>query len=236
MAGGFDDPKGYDCIAEHFTVKTAHGAFAVIMNARYGWGTPGSTNGPSQRYHRLFWDAVFGESTPEIGKANQDSKDDIAHLINRACMRWIYYQLNLFGDPTLTFYENDNIPPDTPQRPKGFPIGKEKTNYTFETSSTDPEDDQISYKWNWGDGTFSEWLGPFDSGETLFTEHSWNSSGIYLVRVKARDIHRGESDWSDPLPIFLPSSKPVINPLFTRLLEFLKTHFPRLIDLLEMLR
>jgi len=37
MAGGFDDPYGYDCIAEDFTVKTDTGAFAGIeWNNTYG--------------------------------------------------------------------------------------------------------------------------------------------------------------------------------------------------------
>jgi len=70
MAGGFDND---DCIAEYFTVKTDKAAFAVIMNARYGWGVKGSTDGPSQHFHRQFWDAILGESIPEIGKANHDS-------------------------------------------------------------------------------------------------------------------------------------------------------------------
>lgn len=100
MAGGFDDD---DCIAEHFTVKTDKAAFAVIMNARYGWGSPGGTNGPSQHFHRQFWDAVFAENTPVIGRANQDSKEDNLYRINQGCMRWCYYELNLFGDPTLAF-------------------------------------------------------------------------------------------------------------------------------------
>lgn len=99
MAGGFDDPYGYDCIAEDFTVKTENGAFAGIWNARYGWFWSYSTDGDSQRFHRQFWDAVFGENTPEIGKANHDSKEDNLHIITRSCIRWCYYQLNLFGDP-----------------------------------------------------------------------------------------------------------------------------------------
>ena len=37
------------------------GAFAVIMNARYGWGTRNSTDGPSQRFDRQFWDVALGD-------------------------------------------------------------------------------------------------------------------------------------------------------------------------------
>jgi len=97
LAGHLD---GTDCWAETMNIKTDHGAFALIMNARYGWGENNSTDGPSQRFNREFWDAVFDESTPEVGKANQDSKEDNLYRINEPCMRWITYQLNLFGDPS----------------------------------------------------------------------------------------------------------------------------------------
>ncbi|RLJ03783.1 MAG: hypothetical protein DRP08_03015, partial [Candidatus Aenigmatarchaeota archaeon] len=88
----------YDCICEHFTL-TPHGAFAFIGNSRYGWGHRYTTNGPSQHYDRQFYDAIFNESIGNIGKANQDSKEDNVWQINGSCMRWCYYELNLFGDP-----------------------------------------------------------------------------------------------------------------------------------------
>jgi len=100
LAGHLD---GLDCWAEAITVKMDHGAFAAVMNARYGWGEFSSTDGPSQRFNREFWDAVFNtaEGKPEIGKANHDSKEDNLYRINEDCMRWCYYELNLFGDPTV---------------------------------------------------------------------------------------------------------------------------------------
>jgi len=114
MAGGFDNG---DCIAEHFTLKTNHGAFAGIWNARYGWGTRGSTDGPSQRFDREFFDAIFNEGVrypkkTSLGAANQDSKEDNLWRINQSCMRWCYYELNLFGDPQISLkpvpkYEHD---------------------------------------------------------------------------------------------------------------------------------
>lgn len=103
MSGGFDNPEGYDCIAEHYTVKTSHAAFAGIWNARYGFFWSYSTDGDSQRFHRQFWDAIFGENITAIGHANQDSKEDNLFMITRSCMRWVYYETNLFGDPTISF-------------------------------------------------------------------------------------------------------------------------------------
>ena len=96
-AGAFDYN---DCIAEHFTI-TEHGAFGGVWNARYGFGASYSTDGPSQRYDREFWDAVYGEQLNTLGMANHDSKEDNAYRINEQCMRWCYYETNLFGDPSL---------------------------------------------------------------------------------------------------------------------------------------
>jgi hypothetical protein len=108
LAGHFD---GMDCWAEYANIKSAYGAFAVVMNARYGWGLYNSTDGPSQRYHRQFWDAVFkdSEDKPELGRANTDSKEDNRFKVNDPCMRWCMYEINLFGDPALSFFATSQV-------------------------------------------------------------------------------------------------------------------------------
>ncbi len=103
LAGHFDD---FDCFAEYMTIKYMNGAFALIMNARYGWGEYYVTDGASQRYHREFVDAIYGEDIRVFSKANQDSKEDNLYRINDECMRWCTYELNLFGDPTLALKQH----------------------------------------------------------------------------------------------------------------------------------
>ncbi|MGF3554361.1 MAG: C25 family cysteine peptidase [Thermoplasmatota archaeon] len=228
MAGGFDDPNNYDCIAEYLTVKTEYAAFAAIMNARYGWGVVGGTDGGSQRYHRQFWDAVFGEGITELGKANQDSKEDNLYRIYQPVMRWCYYQLNLFGDPALAFFTTENSPPEKPEKPFGLSIGKINQQYNFTTNTTDVDEDKIFYKWDFGDGTFSKWLGPFNSGETVIISHNWSKKGLYNVKVKARDSHRAESPWSEPLSIKITKPRTFNYNAIIRLLQrftFLKFIF-----------
>ncbi len=105
--GRFDET---DCFAEHITVNTDYGAFAAIMNTREGWYTVNSTNGPSHWFNREFWDAVYNESKSNIemkrlGVANQDSKEDNLYRINEDYTRWCYYEITLFGDPALLFYD-----------------------------------------------------------------------------------------------------------------------------------
>ena len=100
LAGHFDNDE---CWAETINCKTDYGAFAVIMNARYGFGQFSSTDGASQRYNREFWDAIFNanEMKTPLGRANADSKEDNLYRIGDDYMRWCYYEITLFGDPTL---------------------------------------------------------------------------------------------------------------------------------------
>ncbi len=200
-AGAFDQG---DCIAEHWTVKTPHAGFAVIMCARYGWGVIGSTDGANQRFHRYFWDAVFSRNITSLGWANQDSKEKNVHRINGGCMRWVYYEMNLFGDPALEFFPSGNAAPSKPAAPAGTSKGSTKTDYTFTASTTDPDGDLLYYKFSFGDGTYSAWLGPYASGVNVTISHNWSKLGSYNVQVRAMDTHHSQSDWSDPLPVKMP--------------------------------
>ena len=90
-----------DCAAEYFTVKTEHGAFAGIWNVRAGLGREYSTDGPSNRFDREFWDALYNEKLETIGKANHDSKEDNIFLLDQFGIHWCMMGTNLFGDPAV---------------------------------------------------------------------------------------------------------------------------------------
>ena len=55
----------------------------------------------------------------------------------------------------------------------------------------------LYYKWDWDDGSKSEWVGPFQSDEEANASHIWSKIGKYKIRVKTIDEHRGESEWSE---------------------------------------
>jgi len=94
-------------------------------------------------------------------------------------------------------YTPPNQPPNIPQQPSGPSTGVTGTQYTFNTYTTDPDGDQIYYKWDWDDGTTSDWIGPVNSGELTFGQHTWYNMGTYFVKVKAKDTYGAESDdWS----------------------------------------
>jgi len=65
----------------------------------------------------------------------------------------------------------------------------------------------VFYLWDWGDETVSEWLGPYQSGVEISTTQSWQKTGTYEIRVKAKDIYGEESDWSEPLIVSMPKNQ-----------------------------
>jgi hypothetical protein len=134
-----------------------------------------------------------------------------------------------FGDPTLAIGEKSQ-PPVKPATPTGPPSGGVGTEYTYTTSTADPDGDNISYMFDWGDGTFSGWIGPMNSGETASAKKTWNTKGTYPVKVVAKDTHGISSVWSDPLPITMPLSYKM---QFFQLLERLFEQFPHMFPVLR---
>jgi len=88
----------------------------------------------------------------------------------------------------------------------GAVAGKPEKEYEFTAVTTDPEGDQIFYMFNWDDGTTTDWLGPFNSGDSIDVTHAWTEVGDYKIKVKAKDIEEASSRWSEPylMQIVLP--------------------------------
>ncbi len=107
--GSFDNRNDYgyygdDCFAEVFTGLET-GEVAAIANSRYGWYDPGGTNSSSQYYDRQFFSAIFGDNITAIGRTNAASKEvDVSYINNDEYCRWVAYETNLFGDPSLDIW------------------------------------------------------------------------------------------------------------------------------------
>ena len=95
---------------------------------------------------------------------------------------------------------NDNTPPATPETPNGPTTGEIGLEYTFTTSTTDAQNNDVYYMVSWGD-TVTDWLGPYSSGATVELKHTWNFIGDYSIMVKAKDTEGLESVWSETATI-----------------------------------
>ena len=120
----------------------------------------------------------------------------------------------LFGDPTLKIAA-ESTPPEKPSRPSGPVKPSIKTSNTYTATTTDVDGDEIYYLFEWGDGTFSGWKGPYSSGQEGSASHKYSKEGSFSIRVKAKDEHGVQSPWSDPLPIQSPKNinLPILNRL-----------------------
>ena len=94
-----------------------------------------------------------------------------------------------------------NNPPQPPALPRGPATGEVGMEYTYCTSATDPDGDYIYYLFDWDDGTWLGWEGPFASGDEVCGSHRWSERRRYEVRVLARDSRGAKGEWSDPLSI-----------------------------------
>ena len=108
------------------------------------------------------------------------------------------------GEGNYTFtLEPVSYPPQIPGAPLGSNSGYVYTSYTYIASTTDIEDDSITYEFDWNDSTSHTIKGPYASGENATASHEWKYPKTYQVRVKAKDDHGFWSDWSEPTSITL---------------------------------
>ncbi|MDD2890953.1 MAG: hypothetical protein PHE49_10010, partial [bacterium] len=94
-----------------------------------------------------------------------------------------------------------NNVPDAPTMPATNAYESVDTSWVdsttwFYTSTRDPEKEDVSYQFYWGDGETSEWSDYFKSGDIIKMGHIYVQANTYEVKVKSKDIHNKESDWS----------------------------------------
>jgi len=168
-------------------------SIGVIASARSPYGSfewpnpPGGSDSIIYEFNNFMINDSKG-----VGEALYDSKYFCNY--NYGWDHWAeyldLYTFNLFGDPSLEIEGiiTENLPPDKPTISgpnKGSP-GKE---YTYSIIASDPDDDILYVQWEWGDGTTSDWLGPFSSGAEVWNSHIWNDTGTVIISVTVEDEH-----------------------------------------------
>lgn len=115
---------------------------------------------------------------------------------------------------------------------KGPQNGVPGKDYDFEAVTTTHNNLLLYYKWDWGDGTETDWMGRYESGEPCYASHTWKDRGKYIVRVKAKDSSGAESDWGK-LEVTMPRARHVKNFPFVKFFENFLNSFPILKNLLR---
>jgi len=96
-----------------------------------------------------------------------------------------------------------NLPPNKPTI-DGPTSGKAGVILNYTAVTSDPEGDNVSYYFDWGDGTNTGWLAFVNSGIIEHQSHSWTTKGTYTISVKARDPSLAESPVAT-LPVSVPA-------------------------------
>jgi hypothetical protein len=178
----------YNCLGYAYILDTNTPSLTVVGSAKTG----------SMLDFRYFYEPI-GEGS-SFGTAFKEWFE-YEYPYENSDISW-FYGMTILGDPTLIIHCPKNFPPSggiITGPDEGF-IGEE---YTFCIDVYDGEGDSIYCKWDWGDGTTSEWLGPYTSGENACSTHSWSSSGMYDIKINLKDDMNSESGWSEPYPFYI---------------------------------
>ncbi|MFH1014259.1 MAG: C25 family cysteine peptidase [Thermoplasmatota archaeon] len=131
------------------------GAFAMILNTGYGYGSSSSTYGASQQQHKIFWDYFFSNQSTDftnwrLGDAMMYTKNVFSNVIATSSHAYCYvwYSWHLFGDPaqTLRITNACNTAPSASN-----PLPSDGSQHVSQNISqlqvllTDPDDDTISW-------------------------------------------------------------------------------------------
>jgi len=104
-------------------------------------------------------------------------------------------------DGNIYGFAQESYPPDDPVIHSGPKNAGSEIELYYSASTVHPYNYQIYYMWDFGDGNITDWIGPYESGESNTVNHSWLEDGTYEIRVKSKDHTDNESEWSDPYTI-----------------------------------
>jgi hypothetical protein len=222
--GDFDD--GDDGVLETMLFHSdTELAFGCVYNTGYGWGNLYCTNSSSAFQAKEFWrffldveNLSVDLSNWQLGRSHAHSKDMMAPMIDWDGGTWreIVQCCLLFADPAQQLRTpHPSEPPVQPTKPAGKTLGIWHEVYTYSSKSSDPENEQIYYLFDWGNGNNSGWIGPYGSGQTVTASYAWPELGTFDVKVRARDVWGAGSIWSEPLTVTITDNTPPDIPQIT---------------------
>lgn len=193
----------------------ADGANNVFINTNLSWisGDPNSKD-------NVTYDIYFeeGNATPSyngtIGPFPPDQENISYDLPGTMEKFETYYWKIVAKDgqgkkttgPLWIFQTGINDPPLAPSI-EGLINGSIKINHNYNFTAEDPDNDNISYYIDWGDGTSINWSKYYLSDMKVIFNHTWNEKGTYNITAKVRDIY-GQIGPETVFVVTMPKNKP----------------------------
>lgn len=171
-------------------------AYNTTEELGYNIGTLNATFlAPSQNVTLLFnWNTTA--ATQNITYTIRAEASSVPHETNTTD--------NTYIDGTVLVRLND--PPLKPLKPYNNHNGTKYAGqtYTFSTITTDPNGDNMTYTFDWGDNT-NKTTGEYRSNVTASASHAWVNAGTYNVSAQATDLFGDRSSWSENLTVTISS-------------------------------
>ena len=202
-----------DCFGWSFIKNPNGGGIASYGNSALGWGytgygcTNGLTGGMELSAFRAYGD-LEAETTGDLWcKALTKYLNDfgVGSPQGYKCVE----EWQPFNDPAMHIRKVSDKP-NKPHKPDGPTLGGVGLEYTYTTSTTDPNGGNIKYCFDWGDNTYdwSDWL---PTAKNVSLTHIWEEPGEYEIKVKARDEYGLDSEWSESLLVTIGSEAPFLD-------------------------
>jgi len=167
-------------------------AIAYCENVTLAWDANKESD---LKGYNLYYGTASGNYTTDIDVGNttqytiSDLQDGVTYYFAVTAYNEADYESNYSAELSYTVGDPNNNP-NTPTTPNSPSSGYIDTSYTFNTSASDPDDDPLEYRFDWGDGTMSGWGAASRS-------HAWTVAGTYCIKARAKDPQQALSDWSD---------------------------------------
>jgi hypothetical protein len=174
----------------------------------YEFNNPDKTVTPDT-YHYI---EIYGVS-PTIFTTNVRWCYGVSTPYARGSAYWydggVYKLLSFLGSPCDYCFKTyapgtGNNPPDTPSKPSGATSVIEGVQYTYTTSTDDPDGDQVKYGFDFdNDGIIQSghWTGFYSSGSTCYLQITFYGLSTRYIRAKAEDEHGAQSGFSSALTV-----------------------------------
>lgn len=166
------------------------------------------------------WQCPFNADDYEKVKIGRKSGDDVAP----AHFDGIIDELKIYREIA------GNLPPLETDI-KGEDNGKINTEYTYTFNAEDPDNDEVRYHIDWGDGK-QEWTGFFLQRTDVTEKHTYAEKGEYEIVVYAQD-EKGADGPETEYKVTMPKSKGIY--FNFNIINWLFEHFPNLFSIIKYL-